>query len=189
MNPYELLHPRGKPCGVYVCGKCNLVRSKDLAEKCCQPCKCGKESMNQFQAECRECYSSRLANLAKERLKKAEEIEWDGEMMLLSEDLPNSRDGWYDSPEHVAEEIERRQEDDTDFESPEFVFASEKRIKGIDLGMAIDSMLEGTYEDVDYPSKESIADLEKCVAEFNAKNSITYFQPDYKHKIRIPSKE
>lgn len=189
MNSYELLSPSEEPCGVYVCGKCNLVRAKELAEKCCQSCECGKESMNQFQAECWECYRARLAKRMRERLDEAEEIEWDGEMMLLSEDLPNSQDGWYYSPEDVAESISWRQEDDPDFEPPEFVFASEKRIKGIDLSRAIDSMLDDTYEDVDYPSKESTAELEKCVAEFNAKHSITYFEPDYKHKIRIPSEE
>lgn len=186
MNPQELLNPEGRPCGVYVCGKCGTVLAKDLAEKCCKPCDCGKESTNRFQAECWDCTRERIADRMRKRLEEAEEIEWDGEMMLLSEDLPNSRDGWYSYPDEAAEAISWRLEDDPDFEPPQFAFASEKRVKGLDLDSAIETMMDDTYEDAEWPSNGSTAELQKHVNEFNSEHSITFFEPDYKHKIRIP---
>ena len=185
MNPYELLSPAGKPCGVFCCGKCNAVLAEDLAEKCCKPCECGKETMNRFQAECNECYRKRLNDRRHEQLREAEEIEWDGEMMLLSEDLPNHRDGWYTDPEDVAEAIHWRKQEEPGFEPPEFVFASTRRTKGLNLNSAIENMLDDTHEDADWPSKSAVAELQKHVDVFNAKESITFFEPDYKRKVRI----
>lgn len=189
MNPYELLNPQGKPCGVFCCGKCNTVLAKELADKCCVPCKCGNEPRNRFEAECFDCYKERLAARRRESLEKAEEIEWDGDFFLLSDDLPNSRDGWYPSPEEVAEEIYWRKQEDPDFEAPKFAFASTCRHSRLDLDYAIERMLEDTYDDAELKDESAVEELRKHVDAFNAINEVVYFEPDYKHKVRIPVNE
>jgi hypothetical protein len=124
-----------------------------------------------------------------EQLAAAEEIEWDGEMMLLSEDLPNSRDGWYTDPDDVAEAIYWRQQEEPEFEPPKFVFASTRRTKGLDLDWAIENMLDDTCADADWPSKSAVAELQKHVDAFNEKEAITFFEPDYSRKVRITGVE
>ena len=186
MNPFELLKPDGQPAGVFCCGKCRTVLAKDLADKCCQLCECGAESWNRFQAECETCSRKRQADHMCERLEKATEIEWDGEMMLLSEDIPSGcRDGWFDNPEHVLDSIEEARQDDLSFRPPQFVFASTKRVKGLDLDRAIEDMMDDTHEEPPWPSESSVETLQKHVDEFNASESITYFEPDYSRKVRI----
>lgn len=105
--------------------------------------------------------------------------------MLLSEDLPNSQDGWCSDPEDLAEEIYWRKQEEPNFEPPEFAIASTKRTSKLDLDWAIERMLEDTHEDVGWPSNSAVEELRKHVDSFNEKEAITFFEPDYKHKVRI----
>ena len=190
MNGYELISPKtNKPCGVFVCGVCNLVTHRDLVEKCCKPCECGKPSRNRFECRCSDCAHADYNARRRKQLDAATEIEWDGEMMLYSEDVTGSRDGWHTCPDELMEEIEECEYEDEHFERPEFVFASIKKVNELDLSRMVERMTEDTYEDAgDNISSADFMELQKHVDAFNAKNAVTYFDPDYKRKIRVPAK-
>lgn len=187
MNSYELISPKtNKPCGVFACGTCNRISAKDLVDHCCAPCKCGQPSRNRFEGKCDECTNREYREYRRAQLDKAEVIEWDGSMMLLSTDLVNSRDGWYTCPDEVLEEIADCEADDEHFERPEFVFASYPKVNKLELGHLLEQMCEDTYEDAgDSISNADVAELQRHVDKFNEANAITYYEPDYSKKVRI----
>lgn len=187
MNSYELISPKtDKPCGVFACGVCNRIVAKKLIDTCCAPCKCGQPSRNRFECRCDECANADSRNRRQALLDKAEEIEWDGEMMLLSTELVNSRDGWYANPDEVLEELAERETHGDRFERPVFVFASRKMVRGLDLGHLLEQMCEDTFEDAgDSISDAAVKELQRHVDKFNEANAITYYEPDYSKKVRI----
>ena len=182
MNAYELISPKtGKPCGVVVCGVCNLVTHENLAEKCCKPCECGKPSRNRFECKCSDCFSSDHSKRRARKLDEAELVEWDGSM-IFSEVVIGSRDGWFDSPDDLLDYSEYEEEDN----KPEFAFLGRKCIRELDLSRAIERMTEDTYEDAEVcATLEDMSQLEEAVTAFNAKYAVTYYEHDYKKKVRI----
>lgn len=183
MNSYELISPKtGKPCGVFVCGECNLVTSKDIVERCCQPCKCGKPARNRFESKCSDCVDAEYRERKAKQLDEAELVEWDGSM-IFSEEVSGYRDGWFDSPDDLADYLA---DEDEDLGKPEFAFLGRKCVRELDLSRAIEQMTEDTYEDAEVcATLEDLARLEEAVTAFNAKYAVTYYDHDYKRKVRI----
>lgn len=188
MDAYELVSPVTlKPCGVFVCGRCNLVTPRDLVDRCCRSCTCGAKSRNRFEAKCSDCARMEYQLRMQKKLDEATEIEWDGKMMLFSEDISGSRDGWFSCPDEIMEEIEELEADNEDFIRPEFVFASQAHVRQLDLSRMVEQMTEDTYEDAgDNISSHDYLELQAAVDKFNAANAITYYTQDYTKKIRIP---
>ena len=185
MNGYELISPKtGKPCGVFVCGVCNLVTHADLVEKCCKPCDCGKPSRNRFECKCSDCVDIAYAERRAKDLEKAELVEWDGSM-IFSEEVSGHRDGWFDSPDDLLDYLADEEEDN----KPEFAFVGRKCVRELDLYSAIERMTEDTYEDAEVcATLEDMTRLEEVVTMFNAKYAVTYYEHDYKRKVRIAAK-
>ena len=187
MNSYELISPKtGKPCGVYVCGVCNLVTHADLVERCCKPCDCGKPSRNRFECRCSDCWNAEYANRRAKQLDEAGLVEWDGESMIFSEQISGYRDGWFNSPEDLLDYLADEEEADIS----EFAFVGRKVVKKLDIDRAIEQITEDTYEDAEL----HIADtdwqaLTAAVDAFNAKYSVTYYVHDYTRKVRIRAAE
>lgn len=183
MNAYELISPNtGKPCGVFVCGVCNMVRDKHIVERCCKPCECGKPSRNRFECKCSECADKEWRERMEKKLDDAQLVEWDGCSMIFSEEVTGNRDGWFDSPDDLLDYLA----DDDEEDIPEFAFVGRKCVKKLDISRAVDEMTEDTYEDAKlHVSDADWKALQDAVDAFNAKYSVTYFVHDYKQKVRI----
>ena len=183
MNSYELISPiSGKPCGVFVCGKCNLVTPKDLVDKCCKPCECGKPAQNRFGDKCGDCQKIDYRNRMAKRLEEAELVEWDGESMIFSEEVQGYRDGWFYSPEDIMDYFA-----DEGLESkPEYAFLGRKVVKGLDIDRAIEEMTEDTYDGAElHVTDDDWRALLAAVDAFNAKYQVVYFEHDYTKKVRV----
>lgn len=187
MDAYELISPKtGKPCGVWVCGRCNKVMEKGLAERCCLPCACGKESRNRFEARCTECADADWSERRAKDLEKAELVEWDGESMIFSEEVTGYRDGWFYSPEDLRDYLA---DEDEEYAVPEFAFVGKKQVRELDIDRAVSEMTEDTYEDAELHVADSDwKALMDAVDTFNAKYRVTYYVHDYSKKVRV-SKE
>ncbi len=185
MNGYELINPKtGNPCGVFVCGVCNLVTHADLVEKCCKPCDCGKPSRNRFECKCSDCVKIAHADRRAKDLEKAELVEWDGSM-IFSEEVSGYRDGWFDSPDDLLDYLA----DEEEGNKPEFAFLGRKCVNKLDISRAVEQMTEDTYEDAElHISDVDWKALLEAVDTFNAKYAVTYYQHDYKRKVRIAAK-
>lgn len=182
MNSYELISPKTKkPCGVWVCGECNLVTSKEFVEKCCKPCECGKPSRNRFECKCSDCVDAEYRERRAKQLEKAELVDWDGSM-IFSEEVSGYRDGWFDSPEDLLDYLA----DEDESNKPEFAFLGRRCVNELDLYRAIERMSEDTYEDAEVcATREDMSRLEEAVNAFNAKYAVTYYEHDYKRKVRV----
>jgi hypothetical protein len=102
--------------------------------------------------------------------------------MIFSEVVSGSRDGWFDSPDDLADYIAYEEE----INKPEFAFLGRKCVRELDLDRAIEQMTEDTYEDAEiHASQEDMARLKAAVAAFNAKYAVTYYEHDYKRKVRV----
>ncbi len=187
MNGYELISPKtGKPCGVFVCGVCNLVTHADLVDKCCKPCDCGKPSRNRFECRCSDCAAIAYQEKRAKDLDLAELVQWDGESMIFSEEVSGYRDGWFSSPEDLTDCLADEEQADI----PEFAFVGRKVVKELDIDRAVEQMTEDTYEDAElHVSEADWKSLAAAVDEFNAKYSVTYYVHDYKRKVRIRAAE
>jgi hypothetical protein len=189
VDAYELISPKtGKPCGVFVCGKCNLVCHKDFVEKCCKPCECGKLSRNRFEAKCSDCWQAELRERRRKQLEAAELVEWDGSM-IFSEDVDGYRDGWFDSPDDLLEYLEVDQDAEAEHEGvcvPEFAFLGRKCVNKLDIDRAVQLMTEDTYEDAELNvSDDDWAALLAAVDAFNEKYAVVYYEHDYTKKVRV----
>ncbi len=182
MKPYELIHPQtGNPCGVYVCSKCNCVVAEELAEKCCKPCDCGKPSRSRFEDKCSDCWNLHYKEQVNKRLEKAALVAWDGSM-IYSEDVQGHDNGWYSSPDDLLEYLHGRDDEDV----PEFAFVGRKVVRSLDIDQALERLTEDTDEDAElHVSPDDIAALNAAVDQFNKKYSVTYYEHEYKRKVRI----
>lgn len=186
MNGYELISPKtNKPCGVFACGVCNLVTHADLVEKCCKPCECGKPSRNRFECRCSDCVDVDYKERRAKQLEDAELVEWDGSM-IFSEEVSGYRDGWFDSPDDLRDFTADEEDEDC---IPEFAFLGRKCVSTLDVDQAVERMTEDTYEDAEIHVND--ADWKALLAvvdTFNAKYAVTYYEHDYKRKVRIAAK-
>lgn len=185
MNAYELISPKtNKPCGVFLCGVCSAPFKTvhlDFAEKCCKPCECGKPSRNRFECKCSDCVNADCAKRRAKQLDEAELVEWDGSM-IFTEDVDGSQDGWFSSPDDLADYIA----DEEESNKPEFAFLGRKCVKELDIARAVEHMTEDTFEDAElHISDDDWKALLATVDAFNAKYAVTYYEHDYKRKVRI----
>ncbi len=187
MDAYELISPKsGKPCGIFVCGKCNLVSTQSLVDRCCQPCDCGKPSRNRFEAKCKDCYEIEYRERREKQLEKAELVEWDGSTMIFSEWVSGYNDGWFDSPEDLLDYLADEDLDDI----PEFAFLGKKCVRKLDISRALEWMTEDTYEEAELKvNSDDMNALMAAVEAFNSKYALTYFTHDYSKKIRVLPKK
>lgn len=184
MNAYELISPKtNNPCGVWVCGVCNLVTPQAIVERCCKPCDCGKPSRNRFECKCRDCVDAEYAQRRAKQLEKAELVEWDGESMIFSEDVNGSKDGWFDSPHDLIDYVA---DEDDPSDKPEFAFLGRKVVKELDIARAVEQMTEDTCEDAElHVGDDDWKALLAAVDVFNAKYKLTYYEHDYKRKVLV----
>ena len=183
MNGYELISPKtGKPCGVFVCGVCNLVTIEDLVEKCCKPCECGKPSRNRFECKCSDCANVEYHQRMVKQLEKAVLVAWDGESMIFTEDVDGPRDGWFDSPDDLRDYVDDFEPED----KPEFAFLGRKCVKELDINHAIEQMTDDTYEDAElHIADDDWKALLAAVDAFNCKYALKFYEHDYTRKVRI----
>jgi hypothetical protein len=112
-------------------------------------------------------------------LEKAELVEWDGSM-IFSEEVRGYRDGWFNSPDELLDCI------DDEENAPQFAFLGRKRIKELDISRAIEQMTADTYDDAElHIASADWCALMAAVDEFNAKYAVTYYEHDYKKKVRL----
>jgi hypothetical protein len=105
--------------------------------------------------------------------------------MIFSEEVSGYRDGWFDSPDDLLDYLADEEEDN----KPEFAFVGRKCVRELDLYRAIEQMTEDTYEDAEVcATLEDMTRLGEVVAMFNAKYAVTYYEHDYKRKVRIAAK-
>jgi hypothetical protein len=102
--------------------------------------------------------------------------------MIFSEEVSGYRDGWFDSPDELLDYLE----DEEECNKPEFAFLGRKCVNQLNMDRAIERMTEDTYEDAElHITPEDMGKLSEAVDAFNAKYALTYFEHDYKRKVRI----
>ena len=183
MNAYELISPKtNKPCGVFVCGVCNLVTPRDIVDRCCKPCECGKPSRNRFECRCSDCAHKDRQERMDKALEKAELVEWDGSSMIFCDELSGHRDGWFDSPDDLLDYLADEELEDI----PEFAFVGEKCVRMLDMVDVVGRLADDTYEDAEiHVSKEDWCEIKALEEKFNSKYAITYYGHSYRKKVRI----
>lgn len=203
---FELYNEKGKPCGVWCCGKCRkLVLSpiwspsskeprstKEAAEKCCTPplCDCGKPSEYSHGGECKECRSVRWsierAEQLERRLAAATDVTegYEGPVCIDDSTRGDMGDGFFSSAEVAAEYLE----DDEDL-GEQWAFACTAEVRGIDLDRALEQACDDGYEDMG-DRIEIPQSLRDAVDAFNKENerALTLWNVDYSRKVRIIAK-
>jgi hypothetical protein len=71
-------------------------------------------------------------------------------------------------------------------DEPEFAFLGKKVIKELDISRALEQMTEDTFEDAELDIHPvDMTALMEAVDAFNAKYKLTYYEHDYKRKVRV----
>ena len=139
---------------------------------------------NRFECRCSDCVDLDYKARRTKQLEEAELVEWDGSM-IFSEQVNGYRDGWFDSPDDLFDYLDGNNDEDTE-DWPEFAFIGKKCVKELDLYHAVEQMTKDTYEDAEVcATREDMSKLEEAVTMFNAKYAVTYYEHDYKRKVRI----
>lgn len=168
----QITGPEGKVLYTvnWFCGECGLSHpSEEIAFECCKQkycavCKCPIE----YGSMCSTCRD-------KDRMEKAKEEEWDGESMLFDED----HEDYYREPEEALDR------DDP----PEFLYVcTPSKWHGVDFEDCVQQSLEDHYEDATDHVK-GLAEMVKLVKEWNKKQDITSWSPDYGRKVRVPLRD
>jgi len=171
MNAIELYHHDGKSTGVFYCTECRCVkRTKEEADKCCEPTKCqycGKESGRQYYLSCESCDRANQDKEEAERFDKAEKkTEWDGWVYY--------EDEYYESVEYYLESCD-------DLPVPAYVWAcKENHFAVADVSDITDRIEENGYEDFDGDDLKGLDDLKAAIEKFNEANKdVVSYEPDY----------
>lgn len=186
MNAQRLYLQDGTPTQVWFCGTCHVVvPTQSLAEKCCQPCACGKTAIGGTKRR-RECSAENFRRIAAERdakrLALAETVEdrngpvfWEG----------TGNDGFHESTDDLLEWLE-----DNGVPRPEYVFAVKVApFPGLDLDRLLEMMAEELYEDA-IEQFCGVPALSQAIDTFNEDNDhLGVITPDYTRKVRLPTKE
>jgi hypothetical protein len=174
MNAIELFHADGKPCGIYHCEKCRIVkRTKEEADECCLPriCDCGAECA-QYYTVCDDC--RRKKDIARERARfdAAEKVTtWDGPVCE-----PHG-DRYCRNLDELLELF-----DCDESAPPEYVWTcSERPVCNLDYGSIIEGATGDAYEDFDPGSLDGEKELTEALEKFNALNKEhVVWEPNYK---------
>lgn len=179
MNAIELFHADAKSAGVFYCAKCRYVaRSKDDADKCCEPTKCrycGKPSGRQHWLCCDACQKINDEKKESERFQKAKKVtEWDGWVYLDG----TGRDGFSES---VAEFRENWEDDHECDELPEYVWACKQNHFAVaDVSDITERIADNAYEDFEPDDLNGLDELKSAIEKFNEANKdIVSYEPDY----------
>lgn len=180
-----------KPSTIFFCEKCRAVyRDKARADECCGPKKepdplpctyCGElvpvngcSFAPHFHDECRTA----------DWLSKAEEIPapFDEDAMVC--------DSHRDQIDTIEMIMDYYYAEETPKEyRPEYCFACTPRTFAIDSTRVVNNLLEDFWcPDSDYPQIEQVVDLkelEDFVTQWNSKQTIVTYSPDYTKKIRL----
>lgn len=176
VNATQLFHQDGTPAGVWYCGKCRYARrEEDEAERCCQPhtCPCGAEAPQGWTI-CSDCERTKRAvheRAVSDAAGKCGIDDYKGEIVFVDDwdsylDLDELDDRIADS---IAEFIELGGRP-WEWEPPR-VYATTARRPMINIGEAIESALEDSYDgarDAILSSAES--DLAEFVDMWSSKN-------------------
>lgn len=156
---------------LYKCGKCNkFYTDESRPNTCCEPsyCEtCGVETKPYF-LSCDSCRYKRMFD-------KAELVEWDG---IIAYDIYSDR--YY----HDLDEVEH---DYDPGEAPEFLFACGAFKPQINADQILDDLLEGVGDlDIEI-SLVDAKEFEDFVEQWNAKQEVGWYEPNYKKKVRRSS--
>lgn len=180
MNSIELYHQDGTSSGVFYCTKCRCVnRSKEEADKCCEPTKCqhcGAETGIRFYLTCEKCERANRAKLEADRFEKAKKLtEWDGWVYLEgtgSDGYSESLDDFWDNWENDHAEGD---------EKPKYVWSCKKNHFAVaDVSDITDRICESAYSDFDPDDLNGLDDLKAAIDKFNEANKdVVSYEPDY----------
>jgi len=154
------------------CGKAYVDRN--VAEKCCAPKYCedcgAKMSPRRAYTVCESCRMKRMFN-------RAEKLEtWDG--WICCEEIGHN-DGYFESVADLLDYCEAMGVD-----VPEWAFICKEIRHEIDVERVIENMLDDAYED----AREHLVDeeeLREFIKEWNAKQDIVTYYPDYGKVVLI----
>lgn len=170
MNPIRLKFPDGSDADCWQCGECKLFYSSktdDSAARCCVCQRCGKSTYggpcDARRSVCKECWQPHHAEVDAKRLETAIELpSYNGPVVIAG-------DRYFENMDAMIDELDEA-------ELPEFVHTCHVR----HYQVAPDNIYEMM------PSAAAAA-----IAAFNAANrgagASTYWEPDYKHKVRVPA--
>jgi hypothetical protein len=186
MNAIELYHQDGKSTGVFYCTTCRCVkRTKEEADKCCEPTKCqycGKESGRQHYLACESCDRANQAKKEADRFEKAEKkTEWDGWVYLEG----TGRDGYSESVEAFWDNWECAAA--ADDEKPKYAWACKKNFFAVaDVSDITERIADNGYEDFDPDDLNGLDDLKAAIEKFNEANKdVVSYEPDYSIAILL----
>lgn len=164
MNALPLFLANGTPVLPHLCGKCNRVwESQYGAERCCVCLYCGEYCDWNGSVSHPECADRRHAEIAAERLDKAELVtNYTGPFLV------NNR--FYSSVDDLLGCIDQS-------EIPEFGFCLHEQAAYIDIGDVIEAVAEQMHEDW---SQEPCEELERGIEAWNKANegNSSYFECD-----------
>ena len=171
MDAIPLFKQDGSPTGIFACGICGQVYTKnDIgAEKCCQKgtCSdCGCETDKYYITLCFPCREKR-------EMDKAEKLEdWSGPVVY--------NDHYYES---IDDMMDCHEEENL----PEFVWVAEtENIPKIDATDILERLCEDLYEDA-YDNLEGVKEFEAAVEAFNKANEgNTYWIESNKRATKVP---
>lgn len=180
MNAIELYHQDGKSTGVFYCTQCRCVkRTKEEADKCCEPTKCqycGKESGRQHYLACESCDRANQAKKEADRFEKAEKkTEWGGWVYLEG----TGRDGYSESLSDFWDNWES--DHDEGDEKPAYVWACKKNHFAVaDVSDITERIADNGYEDFDADDLNGLEELKAAIEKFNEANKdVVSYEPDY----------
>lgn len=160
----------------YQCHECQRIYTdQKVAEKCCAPryCEDCKTELppKWYRTVCEPCHLNRL-------YEKAEKLEtWDG--WICSEHVTGYKDGYFESIQELIEYCQ-----DTDTEIPPWAFVCKEQHHELDIDGAIERMTEDAYEDA-VDDLVDVAELEEFIREWNAKQNLITYYPDWKKVVLI----
>lgn len=172
MNPKEIT--------AYQCSNCGVSYIyKDAAEACCSQKKCedcGELLPTRWcRTVCNRCHEKR-------RFEKAEKLEsWDGYIYCAKGYGYN--DGYFETVDDLIDYCH-----DHGLAPPKYAFVCEEQRHEIDVDAALENMLEDAYEDAgDHLQDEK--ELRDFIAEWNKKQYIVTYYPDYSRVVLINNGE
>ncbi|MCX4026981.1 hypothetical protein H0A36_27960 [Endozoicomonas sp. SM1973] len=184
MDAKSLFTETGEKVSVSYCGKCKKIwYSEAGAEQCCQPsyCKCGNE-LKGYRHDCRSCQDKASLLKEKQRVMKAQRV-----TQPSNNDDYVYCDGFGNEGYLHWGDIEDEC-DSEDKEIPVFVYdCKESKWKGLSAG-DIDDLIRNHFEDSDWfdgaiDQVQAIDELEAFVNEWNKKQTLIGFWPDYEKII------
>jgi hypothetical protein len=187
MNAVELFHADGKSAAIYYCAICrNVAKTKDDADKCCQPYHCdtcGKVT-ERYHMRCSECQWEAIRKRDAERLEKATKLDgWEGPVFHPEISYNN---GYFRNLEELLDWAECGEEA-TIFQNIKFVFLCNSFPFHADMDSMMNDACENMYEDFDADDLNGTIELMEAVEQFNEANKqFERWEPDYTRAIAVP---